>query len=177
MAKESVFESAPRSLQFAGFLILLACSGQVTENKLVGTLVGYGFIMLGVAITTTLLFQDATMKNASGISSAGPFILFISLMTTLIYLLSKHFTRIVSGHVSMSFSNMLNLKNILIMLILAIISMSSNSDEFKKTGLIGTEYKAALYCMNIVSSVILVTIYIILSIYPTDGFVSSIGFS
>ena len=96
-------------------------------------------------------------------------------MTVLIYLLSKHFTRIVDGHVSMSFSNMLNLKNILIMLILAIISMSSNSDEFKKTGLIGTEYKAALYCMNIVSSVILVTIYIILTFYPTDGFVSSIA--
>lgn len=177
MAKESVFESAPRALQFAGFLILLACSGQVTQNKLTGTLVGYGFILIGVAIFTTLIFQNASINHVSGIMSAGPFIVFMLLMSMLIFVISKHYNLIAQGHASSSFSNMLNLTNMLIILILALSSMSVGTDEFKKTGQIASEYQSALYFVNIVSSVILVTIYIILTIYPTDGFVSTISIS
>ena len=175
MSEKSVFESAPRALQTAGFLILLACSGEMTKNKLIGTMTGYGFILIGMAIFTTLLFQNE--KVSSGVSkmkSVGPFIMFMVLITFLIFIISKHFDKISQGHVSNSFSNMMNLKNMLVMLIIAISSMATNSDSFKKTGVIDDHYGGAMYFMNILSSVILVTIYIVLAVYPTDGFVSNI---
>jgi len=174
MPEKSVFESAPRALQFAGFMILLACSGEMTQNKLIGTITGYGFILVGMLIFTTLLFQNAKVSpNASGAKSVGPFIVFMLLIVMLISIISKHFNKIAQGHVSNSFSNMMKLKNMLVMLILVLSSMATNTDEFKTTGAIGDDYGAAMYFMNILSSVILVTIYIILVLYPTDGFVST----
>jgi hypothetical protein len=173
MPDKSVFEDAPRSLQIAGFFILLACSGEMSKNKLIGTMTGYGFIMVGMLIFTTLLFQNAKVSpDASGVKSIGPFIMFMLIIVLLISIISKHFNKIAQGHVSKAFSNMMNLKNMLVMLILVISSMATNTDGFKTTGTIGSEYGAAMYFMNILSSVILVTIYIVLDMYPTDGFVS-----
>jgi len=174
MPEKSVFESAPRALQIAGFLILLACSGDMTQNKLIGVLIGYGFILVGMLVFTTLLFQNAKVSpDASGVKSVGPFVVFMILIVMLISIISKHFNKIAQGHVSKSFSNMMNLKHMLVMLILVISSMATKTDGFKATGAIGDEYGAAMYFMNILSSVILVTIYIVLSLYPTDGFVST----
>jgi len=174
MPEKSVFESAPRALQIAGFMILLACSGEMTQNKLIGTITGYGFVLVGMLIFTTLLFQNAKVSpNASGAKSVGPFIVFMLLIVMLMSIISKHFNKIAQGHVSKSFSNMMKLKNMLVMLILVISSMATNTDEFKATGAIGDDYGAAMYFMNILSSVILVTIYIVLVLYPTDGFVST----
>ena len=174
MSEKSVFESAPGSLQFAGFMILLACSGEMTQNKLIGTITGYGFILVGMLIFTTLLFQHAKVTpDASGAKSVGPFVVFMLLIVMLMSIISRHFNKFVQGHVSKSFSNMMKLKNMLVMLILVISSMATKTDEFKSTGVVGAEYGAAMYFMNILSAVILVTIYIILAIYPTDGFISS----
>lgn len=175
MSEKSVFESAPRALQIAGFLILLACSGEMTKNKLIGTMTGYGFILIGMAIFTILLYQHPKVSpDVSGIKSAGPFIMFMVLISLLIFIIAKHFDKIAQGHVSNSFSNMMNLKNMLVMLIIVISSMATNSDSFKKTGSVDDNYGGAMYFMNILSSVILATIYIVLAVYPTDGFVSSI---
>jgi len=174
MSEKSVFESAPRALQIAGFMILLACSGEMTQNKLVGLLLGYGFILVGMLAFTTLLFQNAKVTpDSSGAKSVGPFVVFMILIVMLISIISKHFNKIAQGHVSKSFSNMMNLKHMLVMLILVISSMATNTDGFKTTGAIGSEYGAAMYFMNILSAVILVTIYIVLALYPTDGFVST----
>lgn len=173
MPEKSVFESAPRALQIAGFMILLACSGEMTKNKLIGVILGYGFILVGMLAFTTLLFQNARVTpDASGVKSLGPFVMFMILIVMLISIISKHFNKIAQGHVSKSFSNMMNLKQMLVMLIIVISSMATNTDGFKATGTIGGEYGAAMYFMNILSSVILATIYIVLAIYPTDGFVS-----
>ena len=86
----------------------------------------------------------------------------------------KNFDKISSGQVSSSFSNMIKLNNILLMLILVIANRNNQTNVSKLSDVISSKEGAALYLLSILSSVILVTIYIILEIYPTDGFVSKI---
>lgn len=170
MSDKSVFESAPRALYTAGILILILCAGDLSENKLIGVLIAYGFILVGMLIFSTLLFQ-----NGLSIMSIGPFVMFMVLIVVLQSLISPNFNKIVQGHVSSSFSNMMNLLSMLVMVILYVSNMATTSDDFKKTGVLNPQYGAAMYFMNILLSVILVTIYIVLFIYPTDGFVSMSG--
>jgi len=175
MSKRDVFEYAPRALQIPGFFILLACFGDMTKNRLIGTLTGYGFIFVGIMVFVILLMQSTTEPiNVSGIVSLGPFIMIMILIWILVTMIIKNFDKISSGQVSSSFSNMIKLNNILLMLILVIANRNNQTNVSKLSDVISSKEGAALYLLSILSSVILVTIYIILEIYPTDGFVSKI---
>jgi len=170
-------------MQFVGFLIILLCAGDYTQNKLKGTLVGYGFILVGVLIVTVLLIQKASnaskvpnMANAGSMMiSIGPFITFMIIIMSLMYQVSDKFDMITQGHVSISFSNMMRLMVFLLALNMIVMNKSLNTKDFKESGSIGQEYGIAIYFGNMLASVILATIYILLTIYPTDGFVSVIG--
>ena len=175
-SKNSIFESAIKGLYTAGICLLLICSGSMTENKLGGLITGYGFLLVGMLVFVTLLFQNGKMSlNPSSMMAIGPLIMFMLIIVMFIAAISPNFNKISQGHVSSSFSNMISLQNILMMIIIIVTSMSTNTDEFKKTGTINEQYGAGLWFMNILSTVILATVYIILFVYPTDGFVSMSG--
>jgi len=176
MSEKSVFENAPRALYTAGIIILMLCSGEITENKLGGTLVAYSFIIVGMLAFTTLLVQNGKVAlNSSSVMSIGPFFMFMVIIIMLISAISSKFNKIVQGHVGVSFSGMMYLQNILIGLILIAANRATATDDFKKSGAITEQYGAGLWFMNVLSAGILATIYIILFVYPTDGFVSMSG--
>lgn len=175
-SKNSIFESFTKGLYTAGICLLILCSGGMSENKLGGLIMGYGFILVGMLVFVTLLYQNGKMSlNSPSIMSISPFIMFMLIIVMLISAISPNFNKISQGHVSSSFSNMISLQNMLMVLIIIVTNISTNSDEFKKSGSINEQYSAGLWFMNVLSSVILVTIYIILFVYPTDGFVSISG--
>ena len=107
--------------------------------------------------------------------SIGPFFMFMVIIIMLISAISSKFNKIVQGHVGVSFSGMMYLQNILIGLILIAANRATATDDFKKSGAITEQYGAGLWFMNVLSAGILATIYIILFVYPTDGFVSMSG--
>jgi len=172
-SKNSIFESFTKGLYTAGICLLILCSGDMTENKLIGLMMAYGFILVGLLVFVTLLYQNGKMSlNSSSMMSIGPLIMFMLIIVMFISAISPNFDKISKGHVSSSFSNMISLQNMLMVLILIVTSMSTNSEEFKKSGSISEQFGAGLWFMNVLSGVILATIYIILFVYPTDGFVS-----
>ena len=88
---------------------------------------------MGLLVFVTLLYQNGKMSlNSSSVMSIGPLIMFMLIIVMFISAISPNFNKISQGHVSSSFSNMVNLQNILMVIILIVTSMSTNTEEFKK---------------------------------------------
>lgn len=175
------FNMVNTSILFAGFFIIMACLGSLnSSNSLTGLIVGYVFILVG-----TLMFSGNVIVNITKslnpdakslytvLVTVGPFFAFMLLLTIMIQLLGKHYDVITSGHVSSSFSGMMNLMSMIIMLILYMFRKITTTEEYKKTKVLDKLSGVSIYFLCLIAAVILKTIYIILTFYGTDGFTSS----
>ena len=175
------FNMVNTSILFAGFFIIMACLGSLnSSNSLTGLLVGYVFILVG-----TLMFSGNVIVNITKslnpdakslytvLVTVGPFFVFMVLLSVMIHLLGKHYEVITSGHVSSSFSGMMNLMSMIIMLILYMFRKITTTEEYKKTKVLDKLSGVSIYFLCLIAAVILKTIYIILTFYGTDGFTSS----
>jgi hypothetical protein len=172
------FNMVNTSILFAGFFIIMACLGSLnSSNSLTGLLVGYVFILVG-----TLMFSGNVIVNITKslnpdakslytvLVTVGPFFVFMVLLSVMIHLLGKHYDVITSGHVSSSFSGMMNLMSMIIMLILYMFRKITTTEEYKKTKVLDKLSGVSIYFLCLIAAVILKTIYIILTFYGTDGF-------
>ena len=171
-----IFKVATNSLMFTGFLILMACVGTLTRNSTIGLLTGYGFIIVGTLMFTSVVVQKMSKSTnvdattiMSGVVTIGPMVTFMITLTMLTYLVSKHFELIANGKVSGAFSGMLSLMSVIIMLTLFMFRKVTTSERYKETGAIDKVSGMGIYFLNLIGVVILKTIYIILTFYTTDG--------
>ena len=172
-----IFKTATNSLMFTGFLILVACVGTLTKNSTIGILTGYSFIIVGTIMFISIIVQKVSGTTTSteaksvlsSITTIGPMLMFTMILSFVTYLIGKHFEPITEGHVSTSFSGMLNLLNIIIMVILYLFYKMTTTDKYKETGEIDKVMGMGTYFLNLIGVVILKTIYIILTFYTTDG--------
>jgi hypothetical protein len=176
-----IFNTFTTSFMFAGFIIIMGCVGEVSRNSLWGLMVGYIFIITGMLMFTSNVIQKLTKSTNiaakslfSTMVTIGPLVVFMLILGSLIYLVGKHFEIIANGQVSASFSGMMNLMTIIIALTLYLINKATTTKEYIKTQSIDEVMGMSIYFTNLISIIILKTIYIILTFYTTDGFTTGL---
>jgi len=170
------------SLIIVGIIILFVTIGSTSLDSLNGSIAGYALIGAGILVLLSLLFYNGNEnKNEESLTTnsrwfimsflytAGPFIVTISIISVILYLLGNYKDRIAKGHIAPGYVNFTNISVILILLQLLLFYCGTQKESFKQTSRLDRIYSGLLYFIGILNIVTVTTIWIILKYFSTDG--------
>jgi hypothetical protein len=159
----------------AGIFILFCNIGSTSQTTLHGTIVGYCFIAVGALLLVGyILKQQSLIKGGSpltNILTIAPFIIFLAIVIYMVSILSNNFQHISNGHVSRGYYHFMNVFILLLIVILFVFHMATDSpnSQFSKTYQLDSVYAIGLIILEIVALTIIITINTILKYFSTDG--------
>jgi len=197
-AKGTSFNSMMKTfytvLIIIGIIILFSTVGTTSMDSLIGTIVGFSLIGAGIALLICLLlyniyanqhsvglgYQRSNNPNSpllmdkrnifmTGLYTTGPFLVLLLIIGYIIYLTNTYKVRISEGNVAPGYVSFTNVSILLIMLQLWLFYSAMQQDNFKDTGRLDRVYSMLLYFIGIINIVSVITLYIILARYSTDG--------
>lgn len=158
------------SFLFAGIIIIICTIGTPNSSSVIGTIVGYSFIITGILLLTGYLMNNMTASSIlSKIVTVGPFLVLLGILIYMIYLLSVFFNRIVNGQVSGGYYHFMNIFVILLMLIFYIFYNGTQDTLFKNSGVLSKVTGMTLYLLEVINIIVIITLAIILQYFSTDG--------
>ena len=104
------------------------------------------------------------------LSSTGPIVLMLAVITFILYLMITYKDTIVSQHVSHSYYSFSNISIILLLLQLYILYANITSDNFEKTGKIPKVTSNIILLLGVLGAICSIIIFTILKYFTTDGF-------
>ena len=156
------------SLIITGLLVVIITFGL---SSIVGYIVGYSFILAGFFFLGGYLLL--TMPKNTGFLSALlgilPFICIIAVIVAYLVQIGKFKDRITNGHISSSYYSFSNIFLILIFLQSYVFYTALQDSQFKETHTLNKVYSGILNILSLFSAMTVITIYIILAFYSTDG--------
>jgi len=159
------------SLITVGIILLFATIGTTSMDGLNGTISGYFFIAIGIAILVSFIISVAS-KGASLISSIfsmGPFFVTIGIISYILYLLFTYKDRIAQGNIAPGYANFTNISVILVLMQLFLFYMGTQKESFQRDKKLDRVYSGLLYFVGVINIVTVITIGIILRYFSTDG--------
>jgi len=172
-----IFRKVTSASLIAGFIILfltLAMSGEVGTT---GKIVGFSFVLVGLIMflsnTLSKIVRSGNKESKSVFSlviTLGPFLPAMGLLAWAIIMFSQYYDYIAKDQLTPSF-NMFTTFLVLINLFL-VRSMynNMNSKEFEATQVVNQVSGMIMYFMEIIILVIMISMFIILRFFVTDGF-------
>jgi len=163
------------TLIIIGVILLFITVGSPTINSTNGTIAGFFLIFFGILIIVIFLgnkkgkTQDSKISFLSKLYSSGPFLIVAAIILYIIILLFKYRDRISHGNVAPGYVSFTNISILLILLQLGIFYTAMQDKNFKETNKLDKVYSMILYFVGILNIVSVVTLYIILAKYATDG--------
>jgi len=171
------------SLITVGVILLLATIGSTSMNNLSGSIAGYSLVGAGILLLISYLLygifankneQSILLKNnrtsiMSAIYTTGPFFVVLGIISYSLYLLIKYKDRISQGNVAPGYQSFTIASIILILIQIGLFYIGTQKEGFKKTSRLDRVYSMLLYLIGIINIVIVITLYIILNFYSTDG--------
>jgi hypothetical protein len=140
---------------------------------------GYSVLTLGIMMILIVLFNNIlkVSPNDSSFSilipiliTSGPFLLILTLISFILYLLINYKNSINSGHVSPSYYSFSNIIILLLLLQNYLIYSNIGTDSFESNGKFSKVTTSLLYLIGILTAICSIILYIILKYYSTDGF-------
>jgi hypothetical protein len=190
----SMIKTFYTSLIIIGIIVLFSTVGTTSMGSLTGTIVGFSLICAGIALIICLLlynifanqhssgleYQRSNNSNSSLLMdkrtiymtmlyTTGPFLVLLLIVGYIIYLINKYKVRISEGNVAPGYVSFTNVSILLIMLQLWLFYSAMQQKNFKATGRLDRVYSMLLYFIGIINIVSVITLYIILARYSTDG--------
>ena len=159
------------SLITVGIILLFATIGTTSMDGLNGTISGYFFIAIGIAILVSFIISVAS-KGASLISSIfsmGPFFVTIGIISYILYLLFTYKDRIAQGNIAPGYAKFTNISVILVLMQLFLFYMGTQKESFQRDKKLDRVYSGLLYFVGVINIVTVITIGIILRYFSTDG--------
>jgi hypothetical protein len=158
------------------FVIGMFSEGNVSLGSYIA---GYSVLILGIMMILLILFNNI-MKITEGQSilqilytillTTGPFLLMLSVIAFILYLMIKYKSNILDNHVSNSYNSFSNINIILILIQLYIVYTNITSENFEKTGKMSKVTSSIVYLLGILSAISSIILYTILKYFTTDGF-------
>jgi hypothetical protein len=149
------------------FTIYSVTANEISVNSLIA---GYSVLILGISMLVLFIVN----KTKSVISMVMvPFIFMFLIISVLLFLLTRHKTRIVNGQVSQSFFNFSNISVFLILIQVYLIYSQISTDEFKKNSVFNRTTSLVITLLSVLTGICAYIIYIVLVYYTTDGFTLS----
>jgi len=172
-----IFKKVTSATLIAGFIILFLTIGSAGNNSTMGRIIGLGFVLVGLILFMANTVQklvrtkNAESKNITAlITTLGPFLPCVGLLIWAIVIYSDNFNYIAKGKLTPSFT-MLETFLVLINIILTyMFYQNMNSKEFQETQRINKVSGMLIYSMEIIYLVIVISMYIIIRFFRTDGF-------
>jgi hypothetical protein len=158
------------------FIIYFFSLGDVSLGALIS---GYSVLTLSIfMILYIILFNLLQVTQNKGffqtlltmITACGPFLLMLFVIGFVLYLVIKYKNRILSGHVSNSYSTFSNITIIMILLQVYLVYNSINTDKFESTRQLSKITTSLLYLYGVISVISSITLFSILNNFSADGF-------
>lgn len=179
-----IFRKATTATLLAGFIILFLTIGLGGNSSVTGRIIGYSFLIVGLILFLSNTLQKiVNSKNTESksiiaiVTTLGPFLPAIGLLAWAIIIYSEHFDVIAKNNLTPSF-NMLGTFLVIINLILTYMFYKNmNSKEFIETQQINRVSGMIIYFVEVIFLVIMISMYIIVRYFVTDGFQNMVGCS
>jgi surface polysaccharide O-acyltransferase-like enzyme len=159
-----------------GIIILSMTIGITnTSEGLYGNIIGYGFLSAGFIIKSAVLnsLSNCIDSNKKGLTfffySVLPFIIVAFIIVLIIIMLVTYFNRIVGGKVSSDFYMFSRMFVVITIAQLVIFYNGTSDDYYKKNNVLKAAYGMSIYLFSLINILILISLYIILAFYTTDG--------
>ncbi len=161
------------------FIIYFFSSGNVSLGALIS---GYSVLSMSIfMILYIILFNLLQVTQNKGffqtlltmITTCGPFLLMLFVIGFVLYLVIKYKNRILSGHVSNSYTTFSNITIIMILLQVYLVYNSITTDKFESTRQLSKITTSLLYLYGVISVISSITLFTILSQFSAVGFQST----
>lgn len=141
---------------------------------------GYSVLTLGLLIILLVLFSNIFKTSSSSsifqilysiISTTGPFILMLSIVSFMFYLMITYKDNIVKQDTAPGYDTLSTLIIILLMFQLYIVISNTDTEQFEITGKLPKMMTSILYLLGTITAISSVVLYGKLKYYSTDGFI------
>ena len=159
------------------FLISIFSQGKTSYYSLVS---GYSSLTLGLMMILTIIITKIMELNSGFttkqllmtiLMSLGPFLLMMSIIGFILYLIIVYKDPILKNHVSNNYHTFSNITIVLLLIqIFIVYSKILDTKEFEESGKISKILLSLLYLLGVLSLYSTMIIYIILKYFRTDGF-------
>lgn len=157
------------------FLLTFFFTGQTYLGSLI---TGYSTLILGVLMIVVILINGVLSTNPDFNFSVlldilritGPFLLMLSIIGFVLYLVIDNKNRIENSRVSNSYYNFSNIVVILLLLQIYLTYSSIITDKFESTGRISKVTINLLYLLGVLTGMCSLILFTILKYFVTDGF-------
>jgi hypothetical protein len=171
----SNFESISDIVIIVGILILSMTAGIInTSEGIYGNIIGYGFLSSGFIIKAATLATlygciDPKKMTSFVFYSVLPFIIVAIIIILIIIMLVTYFNRIIGSKVSNDFYMFSKMFIVIIIAQLVIFYNGTSDESYKKNHILKAAYGMAIYLFSLINFLVLISLYIILAYYTTDG--------
>jgi hypothetical protein len=151
-----------------------------TGNTAFGSMLsGYSVLILGIMMILLILFNNIlkVTKNDSTFDiifsillTSGPFLLMLTVIGFIMYLVIKYMDIITSNHVSQSYHTFSNIAVVLFLLQIYIVYTNISTPQFESSGKISKVTSSLMYLLGVLTAICSLILYTILKYFTTDGF-------
>ena len=174
---QKLFQMVKNGVFLAGFLILFLTLGGGGENQTWGMIIGYSFLLTGaILFTSNIVSKLVKSKNTESKSilslfvTLGPFFVFTVLLGCIVALLASYFQRIAKKQLTPAFEQLTTLSLLNTLILTYLFNRNTSTEEFKKTQEVNKVSGMIMYLMEILGFIIVISMFIVLKFYVTDGF-------
>jgi len=160
-------------------VILFLISFWTSGNTTIGALItGYSALTLSILMILILLLNNImnTVQGKSSfemistiLMSASPFLLMLTIIAFILYLIIKYSKIIGEGQVSTSYYTFSNITIILFLLQIYLLYENMGTEKFKQTYKLSSVTSSLIYLLGVITGMCALIIYTILKFFTTDG--------
>ena len=174
-----IFRKVTMASMIAGFIILFLTLGTGGEMGTTGKIVGFSFVLVGLIMflsnTLSKIIRSGSKESKSVFSIAmtlGPFLPAMGLLAWAISMFSQYYDYIAKDQLTPSFNMFTTFLILISMFLVRMMYNNMNSKEFETTQMVNKVSGMIMYFMEVIMLVILISMFIILRFFVTDGFQS-----
>jgi hypothetical protein len=142
---------------------------------------GYSVLILAVMMILLILFKSL-LKVTNGqttfqmlltiITTTGPFLLMLGVISFILYLIINYKTIIIENHVSKSYYTFSNIAIVLFLIQIYFVYTNIDSEKFVNTGQMSKITSSLIYLIGVLTLACSLILFTVLKYYTTDGFKS-----
>ena len=140
---------------------------------------GYSVLTLGIMMILIILFNNVLKFSSNGSSlqilysilmTSGPFLLMLSVIGFVLYLLINYKDKIIEGNIAPGYNSFSNIIVILLLVQIYLVYTNISTDNFESTGKISKVISNFIYLLGVLTAICSRILSTILKYFSTDGF-------
>lgn len=140
---------------------------------------GYSVLTLGIMMLLIILFKNVLRISSNGstleilysiLMTSGPFLLMLSVIGFVLYLLINYKNKIIEGHIAPSYNSFSNIIVMLLLVQVYLVYTNISTDNFETTGKLSKIISSLIYLLGVLTAICSIILSTTLKYYSTDGF-------